>query len=301
MKNLIGMLLVVLLFSCNAEQNKQKTIYVSLLPHKYFVEKIAGDKFVVKNMIPAGFSAEMFEPLPRQVMEIKNTNLFFLSGMPYEKIWTDKFKEINSGLIFIDLNQGIKLRKLETPEVFSISEADEHDHDHSDGESHSHNHLYYDVHTWLEISNAKIISKTIMETLVKADPSNESYYKNNYQILLNLLDKTGSHIDSQLAGSEGKSFLVFHPAWGYLADRYKITQIPIEFEGKEPSAFMIQKILNIAKNRNVKVIFIEEQMSTHSAKMISEKLKIPVIKLDPLSYDYINNLIKSVNVFRENL
>ena len=48
--------LLIALYSCNSHKPEQKTdkkiITVSILPEKYFVEKIAGDHYKINVMIP---------------------------------------------------------------------------------------------------------------------------------------------------------------------------------------------------------------------------------------------------------
>ena len=53
--------------------------------------------------------------------------------------------------------------------------------------------------------------------------------------------------------------MVYHPAWGYFARRYDLEQIPVEEEGKEPTAKGIQHLIDQAKRHNTKVVFASPQ------------------------------------------
>lgn len=45
---------IVLLASCGPRQQQGNTISVSILPERYFVERIAGDRVKVNVMVPRG-------------------------------------------------------------------------------------------------------------------------------------------------------------------------------------------------------------------------------------------------------
>jgi len=84
--------------------------------------------------------------------------------------------------------------------------------------------------------------------------------------------------------------MVFHPAWGYLLERYRITQLPIEFEGKEPGPRLLAEVIDTAQKEGIKVIFAEEQYDGQTALAVARAVGGKVVKLDPLAEDYIANL-----------
>lgn len=95
--------------------------------------------------------------------------------------------------------------------------------------------------------------------------------------------------------------MVFHPSWGYFAAEYGLTMITIETEGKEPSAQDMAKIVDIAKEKQVRVIFVQPQFSTRSAQAVAEEIDGEVIAVDPLAKDYIKNMDRVSDVFARNL
>lgn len=54
MKIGIIVVLIALLTACGENVNKERTVSVSILPQRYFVERIAGDYVKVNVMIPPG-------------------------------------------------------------------------------------------------------------------------------------------------------------------------------------------------------------------------------------------------------
>ena len=75
-----------------------------------------------------------------------------------------------------------------------------------------------DPHTWLDPRLAKIQAKTIADTLIQIDPDHGAIYEENLKKFQADLDKMDDKLRSSLAPVKGKSFFVFHPAFGYFGD-----------------------------------------------------------------------------------
>jgi zinc transport system substrate-binding protein len=93
--------------------------------------------------------------------------------------------------------------------------------------------------------------------------------------------------------------MVFHPAWGYLARDYGIEQIAIQGEGKEPTSQQIAQLIEKARQDNITVIFVSPQFSQKSAEVINSEIGGKVVAVDPLAENYIENMKKVVDAFRE--
>lgn len=153
-----------------------------------------------------------------------------------------------------------------------------------------------DPHTWTSPDNVKIMAKNIYDALVEVDSINKDYYKTNYDKFIEEINQTDKKIKTILSDlPKDSKFMVFHPSWGYFAKEYGLVQLPIEVEGKEPKPKMLQKIIEEAKEQNVKAIFTQSEFSDKSAKTIANELKIKVIKETPLAKDWSENLIKMAN------
>ena len=84
--------------------------------------------------------------------------------------------------------------------------------------------------------------------------------------------------------------MVYHPSFGYFADRYDLTMLPVEAEGKEPTPAGLQHVIEQAKEHNIRVVFAEPQFNPKSANVIADAIDGQVILIDPLARDYITNL-----------
>ena len=86
-------------------------------------------------------------------------------------------------------------------------------------------------------------------------------------LILKELDALDSRIREKLEGKTERNFIVYHPSWGYFAADYSLTMIPVEVEGKEPSAQDLAELVDLAKEKHVKVIFVQAQFSARSAQL----------------------------------
>ncbi len=278
--------------SAEAKTSDDKMLVaVSLLPQAEFVEQIGGDKVSTVVMIPSGASVHTYEPTPSQLKDLNNAQIYVEvgSGVDFELAWMDDLLSVNSDMYVVNSSKGIQLRTMGEDEQEEHAEEEEHDH------------TGLDPHVWTSPQEAKIMVKNIYEGLVTGDPDHEATYKQNYDAYITKMDEVDAKLKAALAGTEGASFSVYHPAWGYLADDYGLHEISIEVEGKEPSAQDMQKLIDTAKEKGIKVIFVQKGFSTASAQTIAEQIGGEVVEVDPLAKDYIDNLDRVSNAFAKGL
>ncbi|WP_026803442.1 metal ABC transporter solute-binding protein, Zn/Mn family [Aliarcobacter lanthieri] len=262
---------------------------VNILPQKYFVEKIVKDKFDINVMVKPGSSPHNFEPKPSQMKALNISKAYFLVGDPSELAWIDRFKQNAKNTFFVDTTIGI--------EKIAMVEHSHHEHDHDEDdpfhEHHDHDEDGLDPHTWLDPISVKIQVKNIYEAMLKIDEKNSEFYRMNYEEFIKELDTLDNEIKDILAPYKGKSFMVFHPSWGYFAKQYGLNQIPIEIEGKEPKPNELVKLIKEAKEHDIKIIFVAPQFSQKSAKTISTNIGGSVVSIDPLSENWKDSMIKT--------
>jgi zinc transport system substrate-binding protein len=291
---------VVLISGCVDEQSSSETtsdsndnsiiVGVSILPQQEFVEKIAGDNVEVVVMVPPGADPHSYEPTPSQLTALSKAKMYAMvgSGITVEDTMMDKLEDLNPDMQIIDCSEGITLIKMEA----HVHEADEEDHEEESG---------LDPHIWTSPDNVGIMVENIYQGLVDVDPDNQETYLENKNAYLAELNELDEQIQNTLEGKEGSSFMVYHPAWGYFANHYAITQVPVEIEGKEPSVQDMQNIIDEANEEGIKVIFVQSGFSTVSAEAIADEIGGEVVEIDPLAKDYIDNLAKVAEAFEKGL
>ncbi len=242
---------------------------VSILPELTFVQAIGGDKVNVSLMVKPGYEPHEYEPKPSQMKDISKADIYFSIGVEFEESWLPKFSNQNKKMKIVDLSSGIV--KIEMA---------------------AHHHAGLDPHIWLSPMNAKLIAKNILFTLVSVDVQNKDYYTANYKKLIANINNTDKKIRDILISTKlNTKFMVFHPAFGYFARDYGLTQFAIEAGGKEPKPKQMIHLINEAKEENIKALFIEPEFSAKAGKQIASAVGIPLITVSPLNSKWGQNLI----------
>lgn len=247
-------------------------VFVSIEPQAYFVHRIAGQHVQVHVLVRQGQSPHVFEPTPRQIALLKNADLYFTVGLPFERQLTKKILAVRTRLKCVDTTKGIPFRKLEG-----------HTH-------HSDDHESADPHIWLSPELIKIQATTIAEALCTYDSGNADFYRENLKKFHADLHMLDSEIKAKLSPFAGRDVFVFHPAFGYFTDAYGLRQVAIEADGKEPGSRSLTKLVEHARAQKVRVIFAEQQFSRKTADALAWQIGAEVVTLDPLARDCLENL-----------
>ncbi|MDD2896129.1 MAG: zinc ABC transporter substrate-binding protein [Aliarcobacter sp.] len=263
---------------------------VSILPQKYFLEKIVKDKYDINVMVKPGASPHTYEPKSSQMKSLVASKVYFYTGVSFEQVWLDKFKQSAKNTLFVDSTDGIEKMEMAKHEHHDENEKNS-DTKQQDHEEHDHSGL--DPHVWLDPILVKIQAKNIYETMAKVDSSNADFYKTNYEEFLKEIDVLDENIKTILEPYKGKAFMVFHPSWGYFAKKYNLEEISIEIEGKEPKPAELVDLMDEAKKHNIKIVFSSPQFSQKSALAISKNIQATVISIDPLALNWSENLLNS--------
>ncbi|MCF7848967.1 MAG: zinc ABC transporter substrate-binding protein [Kiritimatiellales bacterium] len=252
-------------------------IAVSIPPQAGLVREITGDLMDIHVLVGEGQSPHTYEPTPRQMAALSESDVLLTIGVPFEKPLLKQITRLYPDLRIMGTQQGIPRREMH------------HDHDHD----HDHGHVdeeQSDPHVWLNPLYAKTIAENICAALVGIDPQHTAVYRANLATLLIKLDALDAELRDALEPCRGETFYVFHPSFGYFGDAYGLIQKPVEIEGKDPSPRQLVQLIEQARAEHVRVIFVQRQFSDKSARAVAEALKGSVIPLDPLAENYFENL-----------
>ncbi|MCB5162986.1 metal ABC transporter solute-binding protein, Zn/Mn family [Marinomonas algarum] len=282
-------ILLVLSGTLSASEDKSKpSVFVSILPQKGWVEALAGDWVEVTVMVPPGQNPAIYELSPQRMTQLSQSSLYFSIGVPFEESWLPRMKEASPKVRFIDSVAGIERQPIA-------------------------NHLAAipldqlppperrDRHVWLSPTLVKPLLANIKTALVEFLPEKAPFIEANYQSYLRDLDAVQAEMQANLKPVAGHSFMVFHPAWGYLAADFHLRQIPIEKDGKEPSPRQLTELVALGQRENVQVIFVQKQLNQDAARSIADALDAEIIHLDPLAEDFLANMLSISKVLAEKL
>ncbi len=264
--------------SCQQQEDSKRTISVTILPQKFFAEQIAGDRFHINCVVPANANPEAYDPSPRQLAAVENSEAYLRVGMiGFEMAWMDKLSQNNPDMKIYDLSQGIDMIQ------------SEHSHTHHDGESHTMSVL--DPHIWCSPKNARVMARNIYNALVELDSMSRQYYTRRYESLVQRIDSVDRVIMQILLPCEGTTFAIYHPSLSYFARDYNLQQLCIESMGKETSAFAMRSVVDQAHEKGVKVVFVQQEFNPRQVYTFAQEIEAQPIEINPLNYDWINEML----------
>ena len=267
-------------------------VTVSIPPQRYFVQRIGGDFVAVSVMVSPGASPATYEPKPRQMADLARSRIYFALGVPFESTWLAKIRAVNPEMKIVRTEADIN--KVPLPA-----------HRHPDQEPGAHDrpdedHGVLDPHVWLSPPLVALQARQILTALSEADPAHADIFRANFRKFINDIVDLDVELQGLFAGRPGGGrFLVFHPAWGYFARAYNLTQVPIEVEGKAPKAAQVKDLIAQAKEGEIRVIFVQPQFSAKEAEVIARAIGGRVVPLDPLAEDWLENLRRVAAEFKE--
>ncbi|MFZ5765818.1 MAG: metal ABC transporter solute-binding protein, Zn/Mn family [Thermodesulfobacteriota bacterium] len=251
-------------------------VVVSIPPQLFFVERIGGERVRADVMVRPGQSPHTYAPTPKQMAGLARAKIYFRIGVAFENGFLPKLQSAVPDIRIVDTTSGITLAKM--------TAHDEH------GDDHGHQAEELDIHTWLDPMLVKQQAAIIRDSLSELDPADRSLFAANYRRFAEELDALHLRLSQSLAPYRGKSFFVFHPAFGYFARAYGLHQVAVESGGKQPGPRHLARLIDRARAEGVQVLFVQPQFSVKSAETIARAIDGVVIPLDPLAPDYLANM-----------
>jgi zinc transport system substrate-binding protein len=253
-------------------------VYVSILPQKYFLERIGGERVSVEVLVLPGRSPATYEPTPRQMATLAGADVYFRIGVPFENAFLPKIQEEYPDLLIVDTREGIKLRPVEGT------------HDDTSGQDDIKVRGEPDPHIWLSPRRVMIQAATIRNALMEVDPAGAQVYKEGYRSFLGDLNTLDERLSRTFDPFRGGKIFVYHPSYGYFAEDYGLRQLPLEIEGKEPTPRQLAAYIEEAKREGVEIIFVQPEFSTRSARTVAREIGGIVVPVSILGEDYLKNL-----------
>lgn len=266
----ILVIIVLLFFSVKGkDDNSNKTIVaVSIVPEVEFVKAVSGDEFDIVTMIPSGASPENYEPTPMEKGKFEKASIYFSIGVPTEE--NNILPSISENTKLVKLDEDVKRKYADL--TFENGARD--------------------PHIWLSPQRVIIMVQKIADELSELKPENKEKYQENASKYIEELENVILEIDSILTQKENKKFIVYHPAFAYLADEFGMEMYALEEEGKEATVESLKEKIDLAKKENIKYIFYQAEIDSSQSKAFAEEIGGQTMMLEPLAENYIENLKK---------
>lgn len=285
---LFGEILLLLFTACSGPYKKEvdeRTITVSIEPMRFLTEQIAGNDWNVCCMIPKGNNPETYEPLPEQLIKLAHSKAYFRIGfIGFEQTWMDKLQTNAPQMEVYDTSQGID---------FIREKGMQHgNHYHVGG---------IEPHVWSSPTNVRRIAANIYHALCQISPEDSLSFLERWEKLDQQIVATDSIIRQLLNQNEAhQTFLIYHPTLSYFARDYGLQQICIEESGKEPSPARMKTLIDRCKQEQVKVVFIQREFDTRNTELIAAELGAQSVMIDPLNYNWAEELITIAKTLANN-
>ncbi|MFE6931614.1 metal ABC transporter substrate-binding protein [Streptomyces sp. NPDC057699] len=260
-------------------------VVASFYPMQFLAEEIGGSHVSVTTLTKPGTEPHDLELSPRQIGGLGDADyILFLKGVQ---------PAVDDAVAQAGVKNTVDAAKLTTLENHG-SEVEGHDH--AEGEEHEdeeHGHEEHghegeeaglDPHIWLDPVKYAEVAEGVGKSLEKADPDHAADYRKNTESLVAELNKLDKAYETGLKNTATKTFITTHSAFGYLAERYGLTQegiAGIDPEA-EPSPARIDEIHSVAEKNDATTVFFETLASDKTAKTLAKDLGLKTGVLDPL-------------------
>ena len=311
---LVMLVLMMLLTGCNNENinNEDGTLKVvtTIFPSFDFARAIGADNVSLSMLIKPGGETHSYEPSPKDITDIQNSDLFIYVGGEGER-WVETILESmdTSEMTIIRLMDYVNVVEEEIVEGMEHDHEDhEHeDHDHSEEEHHEDEHAY-DEHIWTSPANAMMLVEKITEVLVSIDPENKETYEANRDAYISEINSV--HEEFKLVVIEAnRDTLVFADRFPF---RYFVEEYGLKYSAAfpgcatetEPSAKTVAYLIDKVKLENIPVVFYIEFSNQKMADTIIEEtnaIKLEFHSAHNVSLEDFNAGKTYVDIMRQNI
>lgn len=252
-------------------------VVATFLPTYLFTKAVAGDAADVSILVPPTTEVHDYQSTPDNVKAISTASILVKNGLGLEEFLDNTVKNAeNPNLIKIDASKGIQTLNEISPVDKTVTEEG-----HSHG--HSHDHAEGNPHVWLDPVLAKQQVTNIRDGLIAADPANKAIYEANAAAYIQELDNLNQEFQQTLQKTPNCTFITFHDAFPYLAQRYNLKQVAVvQIPEDQLSPADVQKAVKAVKNYNAKALFSEPGVDNKLLTSLAQDLNVTVRNLDSL-------------------
>lgn len=258
-------------------------VVVTVLPQVEVAERVGGELVEVMSLVPPGALPDTFELTPKQMARLTDAGLWLRVGIAFEEVLADRVGSLAPQLRVVDGFSAMDRRPI-------------------DGGDHSgHDHGALDPHIWLDPDLVARHAEILADALCAARTGSCPTFRANlagYRAELEAADRRAAAV---LAPHRGAPIFVFHPAYGYFADRYGLDQVPVEVSGKVPTGRQLASLVQRARDADAGALFVQPQYAGGAADAAAEAMGVRVVELDPLAPDLAANLVRMAEAIARSL
>ncbi|UXY27441.1 metal ABC transporter substrate-binding protein [Streptomyces sp. HUAS TT20] len=256
-----------------AAQTSKFDVVTSFYPMAFLAEQIGKSHVHVTSLTSPGQEPHDLEISPRQIARIEDSDaVLYLKNLQ---------PSVDNAVAQSELKTKIDAASLTTLEEHG-NEVGGHAAEHDTSENPEGSGK--DPHIWLDPVKYAEVAGGVGAAFEKADPDHAADYRKNTAALVKKLDELNTRFKDGLANTRTKVFLTTHAAFGYLAERYGLTEEAVNGldPESEPSAARVKDLEKMARADGVTTVFYETLVSDKTAKTVAQDAGLKTDVLDPL-------------------
>jgi zinc transport system substrate-binding protein len=220
------------------------SVVASFYPLAYAAEDVGGASVRVRNLTPPGAEPHDLEATPSDVQDLHEADLVLLLGDGFQPQLEDAAGDDEH-----------VVRLLDTPGLSRLEDGD--------------------VHVWLDPLRYAVLVERIGEALSRPDEAER------LELRLRALDRA---YRQGLASCARREIVTNHAAFGYLADRYRLEQIPIT--GSSPEGELaprdLERAVDAVRETGATTVFVEPLVSERIVETVAREAGVKTAVLNPV-------------------
>jgi zinc transport system substrate-binding protein len=238
-------------------------VVVGLYPYEFVVEQVGSGLVDIVNLTAPGAEPHDLELTAKQVAEVGQADLVvFQRGL--QPAFDAAVDQSNAAHVV---------------DIMTVVSFTEGDPEETEGPATG-----LDPHVWLDTDRMASIAVAISQVLGEIDPVRAVTYANNANNLYDRLIQLDADYREGLADCTTRAFITTHAAFGYLAAKYNLIQVPLTglAPDAEPTPAWLARVQQLAAEYAVTTIFTEPLTSADPAETLADDLGLMVDVLDPI-------------------
>lgn len=243
-------------------------VVAAFYPLQYAVEQVGGDRVAVANLTKPGAEPHDLELNPQDVAAVADADLVVYLGGFQPAV--DDAVASEAGDRAFDVTPAARL------DLTGVEEEEGED-DHGGGE-------VTDPHFWLDPTRLADVGDALADRLAEADPERADAYAANAATFRRDLEALDAELAAGLSSCANTDIVTSHQAFGYLAQRYGLTQVGITglSPEAEPDAATVARVADFVTENNVATIYYETLVSPAVAETVADETGAKTAVLDPI-------------------
>jgi ABC-type Zn uptake system ZnuABC Zn-binding protein ZnuA len=234
-------------------------------------QNVAGNRAKVDALMPLGLDPHAFEPTPKDVVKVAESNLLIINGTGVEPWLQNLLKNAGGQHMVVEASAGLTSRQAREGEAVEKPSSTGQPHDTGD------------PHFWLDPISVIHYVENIRDGFSQVDPTGKEIYAQNAGVYIQKLKDMDASIRKQvnLIPLERRMLVTNHESFGYFADRYGFkvigTIIPSTSTDADPSAQQVAALVDHIRSTNAPAIFLETGTNPQLATQIAQETGAKVV------------------------